>query len=228
MRELAQKRRVVGILGLGIFGSTIAKELAENGIEVIACDKDPINVNRLDGYLTVGSVGDFTDIDYMRQLGFDQCDAVVISTATSLESSVLGVINCKELGIQRVICKAKNKTNRKVLYALGVDKVVLPEKDSGMYMAKTLMRNTIEEIVKLDEDTSIVEFHVPQAWVGKTLDDLDLRQRYDMNIIGIRQSLRDTLTTNFPADYIIQETDILVGISDNDKFERADYLQSIR
>lgn len=225
---MGQKRRIVGVLGLGIFGSTIAKELARNGIEVIACDLDPKNVNRLDNYLTVASVGDFTDIDYLRQLGFDQCDVVVISTGTSLESSVLGVINCRELNIPRIICKAKNKTDRKALYALGVDRVILPEKEAGLHMAKILMRHTIEDIIKLDDKTSIVEFHVPISWVGKTLDELDLRNRYDMNIIGIRQSLRETLTTNFAADYIIKESDILVGISDNDKFEKADYLQSIR
>lgn len=221
------KRKIIGVLGLGIFGSTIAKSLAENGIEVIACDKDAQNVDRLDGYLTVGSVGDFTDIEYMRQLGFDQCDAVVISTGTSLEASVLGVINCKELGIPRIICKAKNNTYRKVLYALGVDKVILPEKEAGLHMADTLMRHRIQEIIKLDDNTSIVEFHVPSGWVNKKVSELDLRQKYDMNIIGIRQSLHDVLTTDFAPEYIIRSEDILVGISNNDKFEKADYLESI-
>lgn len=227
MNKLANKKRIIGILGLGIFGSTLAKELARNGVEVIACDKDAANVNRLDSYLTIGGVGDFTDIEYMRQLGFEQCDVVVISTGTSLEAAVLGVINCKELGIKRIICKAKNKTNRKVLEALGVDRVILPEKDSGLHMANSLMRHSIEEIIKLDDSTSIVEFHVPKTWVNKSLIKLDLRNRYDINIIGIRQSLREPLNTNFSADYIIRESDILVAISDNDKFEQADYLQTI-
>lgn len=90
-----KKNKVVGILGLGIFGSTLAKELSENGIDVIACDLDPKNVNRLEGYLTIGSIGDFTDLEYMRELGFGQCDSIVVSSGTSLESSVLGVINAK-------------------------------------------------------------------------------------------------------------------------------------
>ena len=222
------KMNLVGILGLGIFGSTIAKELSENGIEIIACDLDEKNVNRLDGYLTVGSVGDFTDIEYMRDLGFGQCDAIVISTGTNLEASVLGVINAKELGINHIICKVNNKTNRKVLEALGVNTIVQPEKESGIQIARRMIHYTIEEIINLDDETSLVEFRAPEEWVGRSLTSLNTRQRYDINIIGIRKRRREALTTTFPADYIIQADDIYVAIANTDKFEKADYLREIR
>ncbi|OYW71629.1 MAG: potassium transporter Trk [Aerococcus viridans] len=222
------KFKLVGILGLGIFGSTIAKELAENGVEIIACDLDQKNVDRLEGYLTVGSVGDFTDIDYMRELGFGQCDAIVVSTGTNLEASVLGVINAKELGIKHIICKVKNKTNRKVLEAFGVDVLVQPEKESGIQIARRMIHNTIEEVIKLDDETSLVEFRAPDQWIGKALTTLNTRQRYDINIIGIRKNRRDALTTTFPADYVIKPDDIYVAIANTDKFEKADYLREIR
>ncbi len=222
------KFKLVGILGLGIFGSTIAKELSENDVEIIACDLSEKNVDRLEGYLTVGSVGDFTDLDYMRNLGFAQCDAIVISTGTNLEASVLGVINAKELGIQHIICKVKNKTYRKVLEALGVDVLVQPEKESGIQIARRMIHNTIEEVIKLDDETSLVEFRAPEQWVGKSLTSLNTRQRYDINIIGIRKKRRDALSTTFPADYIIQADDIYVAIANTDKFEKADYLREIK
>lgn len=222
------KNNLVGILGLGIFGSTIAKELSRNGVDIIACDLEEKNVDRLEGFLTVGSVGDFTDLDYMRDLGFGQCDAIVISTGTNLEASVLGVINAKELGVNHIICKVKNKTNRKVLEALGVDTLVQPEKESGLQMARRLIHNSIEEVIKLDDDTSIVEFKAPERWVGKSLTSLNIRERYDINIIGIRKKRRDALTTTFPADYIMQADDIYVAIANTDKFEKADYLRELQ
>ncbi|MGO4936379.1 potassium channel family protein [Fundicoccus sp. Sow4_H7] len=223
-----RKNNLVGILGLGIFGSTLAKELSLNGVDVIACDLDQKNVDRLEGYLAVGSVGDFTDLDYMRELGFGQCDAIVISTGTSLEASVLGVINAKELGIDTIICKVKNKTNSKVISALGVNILVQPEKEAGLNMAQRLIHNTIEDIINLDDVTSLVEFRAPEHWIGKPLTSLDLRKRYDINIIGIRKNRHEVLNTTFPAQYIIEKDDIYVAVANTEKFEQAEYLEYLK
>lgn len=221
-------QRTIGILGLGIFGSTLAETLANYGIEVIACDINQKNVDRISHSLTVGGVGDFTDLDYLKSLGFAQCDTIVISTGSSLESSVLGLVNAKELGVDRIICKVKNKSHRKVLTALGADLVLQPEKESAKRMATTLLRHSIDELIKLDSQTSIVEFHAPKRWLGKSLDSLDLRNRYDINIIGIRRGKQQSLITNFPFDYCLSEHETYVAVADNDKFEKADYLESIR
>lgn len=91
-----------------------------------------------------------------------------------------------------------------------------------------MIHNTIEEIINLDDKTSLVEFRPPEEWVGKSLTSLNTRQRYDINIIGIRKRRREALTTTFPADYIIQADDIYVAIANTDKFEKADYLREIR
>lgn len=222
-----KKNRLVGILGLGIFGSTLAKELSENGIDVIACDLDPKNINRLEGYLAVGSVGDFTDLEYMRELGFGQCDSIVISTGTSLEASVLGVINAKELGIETIICKVKNKINSKVITALGVDILVQPEKEAGLNMAQRLIHNAIDDIINLDNETSIVEFRVPQQWLGQSLSSLDLRGHYDINVIGIRKNRQEVLNTSFSANYIIEADDIFVAVANTEKFEQSGIIEHL-
>lgn len=222
------KNRVIGILGLGVFGSTLAEELADFGVEVIACDFNQKNVDRISESLTIGGVGDFTDLEYIRSLGFGQCDTVVISTGANLESSVLGVVNAKELDIPYIVCKVKNKSHRKVLTALGVNRIVQPEKESGVQMANSLLRNSIDEIIKLDDETSIVEFHAPKPWVGKTLDSLDLRKRYDINIIGVREKLGGTLRTSFSPESLIDANNTYVAVANNAKFEKADYLENIR
>lgn len=220
--------KLIGILGLGIFGSTIAKTLAEFGSDVIAIDKYEENVNRVEPYITKGVVGDFTDLELLRTVGFEDCDAVVIATGTLLEASVLGVLNCKRLGIKQIIAKAKNKNYREVLEEIGSTVVIQPEKEAGIRIAKNLLRTNIEDIVRLDDSTSVVEFYPPERWIGKTLIQLDLRRKYDINIIGMRRTKNGKLLVSFDPNEPITKEFVLVGITESDKFEQVDYLNQLQ
>ncbi|QIK51833.1 TrkA family potassium uptake protein [Jeotgalibaca porci] len=219
--------KLIGILGLGIFGSTIAKTLSEFGSDVIAVDKYEENVNRIEPYIAKGVVGDFTDIELLRTIGLEDCDAVVIATGTYLEASVLGVLNCKKLGIKHIIAKAKNKNYREVLEEIGSTIVVQPEKESGVRVAKNLLRTNIEDIVRLDDSTSVVEFYPPERWIGKSLIQLDLRRKYDINIIGMRRNKLGKLVVSFDPNEPIAKDFVLVGITESDKFEQVDYLNQL-
>ena len=219
--------KLIGILGLGIFGSTIAKTLSEFGSDVIAVDKYEENVNRIEPYIAKGVVGDFTDIELLRTIGLEDCDAVVIATGTYLEASVLAVLNCKKLGIKHIIAKAKNKNYREVLEEIGSTIVIQPEKESGMRVAKNLLRTNIEDIVRLDDSTSVVEFYPPERWIGKSLIQLDLRRKYDINIIGMRRSRTGKLLVSFDPNEPIAKDFVLVGITESDKFEQVDYLNQL-
>ena len=219
--------KLIGILGLGIFGSTIAKTLSEFGSDVIAVDKYEENVNRIEPYIAKGVVGDFTDIELLRTIGLEDCDAVVIATGTYLEASVLGVLNCKKLGIKHIIAKAKNKNYREVLEEIGSTIVVQPEKESGVRVAKNLLRTNIEDIVRLDDSTSVVEFYPPERWIGKSLIQLDLRRKYDINIIGMRRNKLGKLLVSFDRDEPIAKDVVLVCITESDKFEQVDYLNQL-
>lgn len=219
--------KLIGILGLGIFGSTIAKTLSEFGSDVIAVDKYEENVNRIEPYIAKGVVGDFTDIELLRTIGLEDCDAVVIATGTYLEASVLGVLNCKKLGIKHIIAKAKNNNYREVLEEIGSTIVVQPEKESGMRVAKNLLRTNIEDIVRLDDSTSVVEFYPPERWIGKSLIQLDLRRKYDINIIGMRRNKMGKLLVSFDPNEPIAKDFVLVGITESDKFEQVDYLNQL-
>ena len=219
--------KLIGILGLGIFGSTIAKTLSEFGSDVIAVDKYEENVNRIEPYIAKGVVGDFTDIELLRTIGLEDCDAVVIATGTYLEASVRGVLNCKKLGIKHIIAKAKNKNYREVLEEIGSTIVVQPEKESGVRVAKNLLRTNIEDIVRLDDSTSVVEFYPPERWIGKSLIQLDLRRKYDINIIGMRRNKLGKLLVSFDPNEPIAKDFVLVGITESDKFEQVDYLNQL-
>ncbi|WP_313469449.1 TrkA family potassium uptake protein [Carnobacterium sp.] len=220
--------KTIGVLGLGVFGSSIAKELSEFDCEVIAVDLDLNNVERMEPYVTEAIQGDITDLDFLKDIGLENCDVVVVATGTSLEASVLAVMNCKKIGINPIIAKAKNKMFMEVLNAVGATTVIRPEKEMGERVAKNLLRRHITDIVDLDDQFAVIEFCPPKRWVGRTLEELNLRKRYEMNVIGIRRQPEKKLDVSFGPSYIIEETDIIVGIAESEVFERYDYLNKLK
>ena len=218
-------KKIIGILGLGLFGSAIAQTLAENDYDVIAVDKNSSHVNELSPYITKGVVGDITDLDLLETIGISDCDTVVVSTGTVLEASVLAVMHCKKLGIPEIIVKAKNSMYKEVLMKIGATQVILPEFDTGVRLAKKLMRNSIHDIFELDDKTSIIEFEAPPKWIGKNLRELDLRNRYEINIIGMRTDKDAPVNVGVLADTVVEKDIILLGLTESDYFERQDYLE---
>lgn len=214
----------IGILGLGVFGTSIAKTLCKYNSTIIAVDNHESQINQLEAILTRGVVGDITDKDLLRAAGIASCDTVVIATGNNLESSVLAVLHCKALGVPKVIAKAKSKTTREVLLKIGADKVISPERETGISLAKHLLHNDTTELIELDEHVTIVEFQPPAKWLGKTLAQLKLRQHYNMNIIGYRSkhSTDKTLNIQLSPDYIFNEDELIMAVTDNntvDHFE---------
>ena len=217
------QKQTVGVLGLGIFGQTIAIELSKYGCDVIAIDGDEKNVNKVSDVVTSASIGDFTDMDLLRSVGLANCDIVVVGTGTNLESAVLAVMHAKRLGVKQIIAKARNLTFEEVLYEVGVDAVVAPERDSGLRLASKILRNHIDEVQRLDDETSIIEFETPARWIGKTLSELDVRRQYNLNLLGMREERGEKLTpigVNTPLESDV----ILVAMAASHAFERFDYL----
>ncbi|MGO4937473.1 potassium channel family protein [Fundicoccus sp. Sow4_H7] len=221
------KFKTVGVLGLGLFGRAIAIEMSKYGCDVIAIDKDPENVQRVGDEVMSAAIGDFTDQEFLMDIGIGHCDAVVIATGTNLESSVLAVLHCKKLGVKHIIAKARSTNYEEVLYQVGVDTVVTPELDSGLQLASRLLRNHIEEVLRLDDETSVIEFEAPEKWVGKTILDLDLRRRYDINLIGTRAEKGQKLNPNLDINNPITSKTLFVAIANSHIFERYDYLNKL-
>lgn len=220
--------KVVGVLGLGIFGSTIAKELGEQHYDVIAVDKDIVDVNRVEDYVVQGVQGNITDLELLESIGFGNCEVVVIGTGSNLEASVLAIMNCKKLGIKKIIAKAKNRTHMEIMLEIGADEVIRPEKEMGDKVARNIMRNNILDVITLDDDNSIIEFTAPKRWIGRSLKDLDLRKKYQINVIGMKSNPNGKLSINVPPEEKIQEGSFIVAIGKPETFEHLDYTDQLK
>jgi len=217
------KRKTFAILGLGVFGSTMAKTLSEYGYDVIGMDIDIANVERVSEFVTQAVQGDFTDIEQLRSSGVMDVDVAVIATGSQLEASVMAVLHLKELGVPFIMAKAKNKTYMQILLKIGADRVVRPEKEMGERVAKSLMSQNIIDMVDIDEDYSMMELSAPADWVGHPLKSLDLRAKFGVNVLGVRATGNSKLNLAISADYIIGEEDQLLVIVENNKFETLEY-----
>lgn len=210
--------QTIGILGLGIFGSTVAKELGRNNYDVIAIDKDEKNINRIEPFVSQAIIGDFTQFDLLRQVGIDQCDRVLIASGRSLEASALAIIHLKKLGVSDIIAKSKNHDYMDVMKELGVTRVIRPEYEMGVRTAKRMMQDNIIDLVKLDGNLSIIEFLIPKSWKGKTIAQLQLRQKFDFNVIGIKENYHAAAHYQVDVNHVLTDQNILIIIADFDKF----------
>ena len=217
------KRQYV-VLGLGVFGSTITKTLSQFGCEVLAIDKNPECVQRVADFATKAVIGDITDEQFLIDLGVQEFDVGIVAIGNHLEESLLGVLNLKELGVQYIIAKAKNKRFKDVLEKIGADRVIRPEKEMGERLARSLLRKNITDLIELDDNYSIVEMKVPQAWVGHTLVALNLRKNYGINILGKRDGLTHKLELSVDPQSVIQIDDHYLMIAETEKIEKMDYL----
>ncbi len=215
--------RQYAVLGLGVFGSTIAKTLSEQGCEVLAVDKDITCVERIADTVTKAVQADATNIDELMTLGIQDFDVVIVAIGDHLEQSVLTIMNVKELGVKHVIAKAKNKINMRVLLKVGADRVVRPEKEMGVKVAKSLLRNNIVDLVELDSDYCVVEMNAPKQWIGKSLKILNVRVAYGFNILGVKYAGEEKLKMSIDPDYIIREGDHFLVLAETERAERFDY-----
>ena len=180
-------KKTYAVFGLGRYGIAVARELVDNGMEVIAVDIDEKIVNAAADELPICKCADITDPDVIHQLGISNADVVIIAMANSLESSVMAVTLCKEIGVKTVIAKSANEMHQKILTRVGADKVVFPENESGIRLAKNLLSSGFVDMVSLAKNVSVIELDVKAEWVGKDLIELNLRKKYSINVVAIRK-----------------------------------------
>ena len=218
-------RRTIGVLGLGVFGRTVVKELTDEPVDIITIDKDKTITQRIESYVLEAVIGDFTDMELIKSVGIAQCETVIIATASSLESSVIATLNCKNLGIKNIIVKVKNKRHREIMEQLGATEVIRPEYAAGLKLSRQLRNPNIRDVIDLEDDVSIVEFTPPKKWFGKSIKELDLRSEFGLNIIGIKSAQTNMINYNLAVDAPLDETDILVAIGNKDDIEEFDYVE---
>lgn len=217
-------KKIIGVLGLGIFGKTVAEELCTFDQEVIALDYHEAHVEAVANIVTRAAIGDITNYEFLESVGIEHCDTVVIATGNSLEASVLAVMHCKKLGVQNIIAKAKSGIFEDVLYNIGANRVIMPERASGKSLASHILRRHISNIIHVEDDISIIEFTIPQKWVGKSLIQLDLRNKYEINVVGLRMGNMEGLTTDFDPHEPLPADIHISAVANSRTFERFDYL----
>ena len=220
-----KKTKTYVILGLGRFGSTLAKQLTDYNQDVIAIDRNMINVDKVSSYVTNAMCLDYTDIDALRTAGVSDADVGIVTTGTMLDQEIQGLLNLKELGVPFVICKATDSKIAKMLIRVGADETITPESDMAIRCAKKLISNDILELFSIDNDHIMIEMKVQSNWIGHSLKELNLRNKYSLNIIGVKRD--DKLLINIDPNEKFSEHDEVLLVGPNDLFKNFGIINSI-
>ena len=209
------------VIGLGRFGTAIATELSALGHEVLAMDVREENVQQIADKVTHAVVGDARDPAVLKALGIRNYDCAIVAVGDDVGNSTLITLNLKELGIREVIAKARSHVHRKVLEKIGADRVVFPEHEMGVKLAQGLSSSNVLNFIEVSEDYGILELSVPQSWEGKSLKELDVRNRYHVNIIAIRRGdAGQELDVAPGAGYLLTREDHVVALGRNEDINR--------
>ena len=205
----------VGIIGAGRFGLSLAEALAETGTEVLLIDRNNALVQNAIKKVTWSVQCDATSANALESAGISECDTVVVAIGSNVEASMLVTANCKELGIKTVISKATSEIHGKILDKLGADHVVYPDRESAHRLARSITEHNAYDLLEISEGLSLAEIDVPEACVGKTLAEADLRKKSGVTVLCIRRP--DSINNRKPLQ-------ILIPNPNNDAFEAEDKL----
>ncbi|QKG84007.1 TrkA family potassium uptake protein [Kroppenstedtia pulmonis] len=208
------------VIGLGRFGGSVAKTLHDMGYEVLAMDRDPQRVQDYAQIVTHAVEADSTDEKALRALGIRNFDVVVVSIGEDIQSSIMTTLILLEIGVEKVVVKAKNDLHGKVLYKIGAYKVVYPERDMGVRLVHNLISPNILDYIELADDYSIIEVSAGDFFAGKSLEQLDIRAKYGCNVMAIKS--KDGINIAPLAHDVIHAKDILVVIGHNNDLKKLE------
>ncbi|MCJ0501275.1 TrkA family potassium uptake protein [Clostridioides difficile] len=201
------------VIGCGRFGSSVASTMHLLGHQVMAIDKNEDSVQSISDKVTHSLIVDVTDEQALRSLGLGNFDVAVVAIGSDIRASIMATLIAKKMGVELIICKAKDELQAKVLYKIGADRVVFPERDMGVRVAHNLVSDNILDHIELDPEYSIVEIVTPNSWVGKTLIELELRARYEITVLAIKTGKNINVTPS--PDEELTAGSILVIIGQN-------------
>lgn len=209
------RNKQFAVLGLGRFGRSIVQSLSNFGCDVLCCDKDINIVSEMSKYSTRAVQIDVTNEEALLSLGLNNFDVVVIAIGGDMEASLMATLIAKEIGVKYVVTKAKSLRQSAILQRIGADKVVLPERDSGVRLATSLVTSNVFDYISLSDEFSIAEISPINDWINCSIKDSNIRAKYKLNIVAIKRD-GDVIVTPSP-DEVVYETDILVVIGETDR-----------
>ena len=201
--------KIIGVIGLGRFGSSIAKTLYELGHKVLAIDSNIANVEHISNHVTWARQIEYT-VDGFKECGIADCDTVVIAIGHSIQENTLVTMIMKELRVKNIIARSIDNIHASILQKIGADKVINPEVDMGIRLANQIVSSDILELIEISPEFCVEQFKATKEMFGKSLADLDLRKRYEVVIIAIKR--KDELIIIPPKNENILDGDVLIAI----------------
>ncbi|ASS66649.1 MULTISPECIES: TrkA family potassium uptake protein [unclassified Paenibacillus] len=206
------------VIGLGRFGSSLAKELMQLGYEVLGIDRSEELVDDMSAVLTHTLCADATDEDALRAIGIRNFDCCIVAIGGDIQSSIMAAILVKDSGVGKVVVKAVSELHGRVLDKLGVDRVIYPERDMGIRVAHQLVSPNLLDYIELSSEYAVAELAVPGCLNGKALSEIDTRQRYGCSIVAINKPKGIIIAPQ--ADSVLEEKDVMVVIGTNEGIEQ--------
>ena len=208
------------VLGLKTFGMSIVKQLSKYNCEVLALDKNMDRVEVADQYATEAIQIDKIDTDKMNSLSLDTFDVAIINLE-NVEESIMAAMVLQEEGVPYIVAKSNGEMHKKILEKMGIDKVISPETEMGVKLAKAIMNESIIDAINFSDEYSIVEINALDKWIGKSLEKLFLRENYGMNVLCVKNPNKELEISPSP-EYEIEKGDILVAIVEKEKIEKTE------
>ncbi len=213
------QKKQFAIIGMGRFGSSVARTLYNLNFEVLAVDSDEHRTQEVINMVTHAVQADSTDEEALRALGLRNFDVVVVAIGQDIQASILTTLILKDMGVKMLVAKAQNELHGKVLAKIGADKVIYPERDMGHRVAHNLISPNILDHIELSDDYSIVDLQVGPLLIGKNLRQLDIRNKFQCNVMGIK-SQNGKMNIAPHAEDLIQENDVLVVVGKNEDLQK--------
>jgi trk system potassium uptake protein len=213
------------VIGLGNFGFYAAKSLYEDGNEVVAIDSDKARVHAIDPHSTEAIVLDATDNAALKSLGLETMDGVIVSTGTKISTSILICLHLQEMGVKKILAKALDEDHGKILKRVGATEIIHPERDMAIRISRSLSRPNILDFIPLAEDYDLVQVGPPKEFIGRTLNELNLRAKYNVHVIAIKELIPDNFLLVPPADFVIKDSDILIMLGKSEDIKKIKALK---
>lgn len=213
------------VIGLGRFGLHVTKALYEEGNEVLAIDLDRARVQAIDDYSSKAIVLDATDKESLTALGLELMDSVIISIGTKTSASILICLYLHEMGVKKILAKALDDDHAKILQKVGATDIIHPEKDMAIRIARGLSRPNILDFIPLSEEYDLIQVESPGEFIGKSLKELDLRARYNVHVIAIKELAPENFILVPPASFIIKDSNILIMLGKSEDIRKIKALK---
>ncbi|WP_292145679.1 potassium channel family protein [Butyrivibrio sp.] len=208
-------KKSVAVLGLGRYGISLAKSLYEMGADVLVADKNEDLIKEMADFCTVGICADLENEEEIKSLDIKNMDIVVCAMGRNLSASIMSVAVAKELGVPLVVAKSSSERMSSILKKVGADKIIIPEDFGGLQSARILISDTFIDYFQLDENLSMVEIRPRDSWIGKSLLELDLRKKYKLNVVAVKNSQTKWGFID-PQRKLTSDTTLLVVIETNE------------